>query len=146
MTRTSFVIDTNVVVSGVLTHDPSTPTAMILNAMLRGGFPFLLGPELLEEHRSVLLRPRIQRLHGLSAEEVDTLLTVLVALAQWREPGGAAAGAPDPGDDHLWRLLASTAGAALVMGDDLLVRQPPPYAPVLTPRASAERLAGAIGP
>ena len=150
MTQPSFVVDTNVVAGGLLTHDPSATTARILNAMLRGGFPFLLGPELLGGYRSVLLRPRIQGLHGLSAEEVDALLTALVALAQWREPGRTAAdtpaGAPDPGDDHLWRLLASTAGTVLVTGDELLQRRPPPFARVLTPRACAELLAKAPQP
>jgi uncharacterized protein len=146
VTQPSFVIDTNVVVSGVLTQDASAPTAVILDAMLRGRFPFLMGPELLGEVRSVLLRPRIRALHGLSAEEVDALLTTLVALARWHEPGEAAAGAPDPGDDHLWRLLASVPGSVLVTGDDLLQRRPPPFARVLTPRAFAELLADATEP
>ena len=94
------MIDTNVVVSGVLSGDPDSPTAWILDSMLKGVFPFLLSTPLMAEYRQVLLRPRIRRLHGLTEEEVDALLTEIIVNGIMREPE-IRTKAPDPGDNHL---------------------------------------------
>ena len=59
MSGPALVVDTNVVVSGLITSDATAPTARILDAMLRGELRFLLSEELLSEYRSVLLRPKI---------------------------------------------------------------------------------------
>lgn len=128
------VLDTNVVVAGILTSQPTSPTARIVDGMLAARFPFLLSMELLSEYREVLLRPAIQRLHGLGPDQVDRILTEIVANAAIREPGSAAA-APEPGDQHLWNLLACKPGAVLVTGDQLLLRDPPAAASVISPAA-----------
>ncbi len=62
MTLPVAVIDTNVVVSDLLTGEPVPPTAVLLDGMLRGRFTYLLSLELLAEYREVLLRPRIRRI------------------------------------------------------------------------------------
>jgi len=41
------VVDTNVVVAGLITQDPSSPTVRTLDAMLSGSLMFLMSPELL---------------------------------------------------------------------------------------------------
>jgi putative PIN family toxin of toxin-antitoxin system len=128
------IIDTNVVVSGLITGDEQSPVCRILDGMLEAGFEFLLSPALLKEYRSVLLRPKLQALHGLCEEDVDRLLAEIVVNAFWREPKPGAQ-APDPGDDHLWALLNSLRGAVLVTGDRLLLENPPGFASVLTPRS-----------
>lgn len=127
------VIDTNVVVAGLLTRESESPTARILDGMCRGAFAFLLSTALVAEYREVLLRRKIRALHGLSEGEVDDLLTALVTHAMMREPA-ARRGAPDPNDDHLWSLVLAEAGSVLVTGDQALARQPPPRTAVLTPR------------
>jgi predicted nucleic acid-binding protein len=76
-----FIIDTNVLVAGLITGDPASPAARIQDAMLGGGLPYLLSPALLEEYRAVLLRPKLRRAHGLTEIEIDTLLTEIVANA-----------------------------------------------------------------
>ncbi len=68
------VIDTNVVVSGLITGQTDSPPARIVDAMLRGDFPFLLSLDLLAEYRNVLLRPKIKKVHRLSEEEVDSII------------------------------------------------------------------------
>lgn len=141
MTPRPFVADTNVVVAGLLTANAESPTARLLDAMLRGRLFFLLSPALLAEYRAVLLRPRLARLHGLQADDVDALLEDIVANALWREPtGDAAHAAPDPGDDHLWALLAGDADAALITGDHLLLDRPRPGRAALTPAEAARVL------
>ena len=115
-----FVVDTNVVVAGLITRRADSPMAAVLDAMLAGSLIFLLSPDLIDEYRSVLLRPKLRALHGASAAAIDRLLEELTANAIWSEPvaGGAA---PDPGDDHLWRLLDTHAGSILITGDQVLL-------------------------
>ena len=75
------VVDTNVVVAGLISQTADSPVCRMLDGMLTGRFVFLLSVDLLDEYRRVLLRPTIQDLHGLSTEQVDTILTVLTANA-----------------------------------------------------------------
>lgn len=135
-----YVIDTNVLVAGLVTGDGAA-TAKIVDAMLDGRLAYLLSPALLHEYRSVLLRPRLSRLHGLTEPELDQLLTVIVANAVWREPpDDVAHPAPDPGDSHLWALLAQEDGCILVTGEQLLLQQPRPGSQVVTTAACASFL------
>jgi putative PIN family toxin of toxin-antitoxin system len=141
MKHSAAVIDTNVVVAGLLTASADSPTAWILDGMCRGAFPFLLSAALLAEYREVLLRRKIRALHGLGEREVDILLTTLAANAIVREPAPRT-GAPDPKDDHLWSLVQSETRAVLVTGDRALAEDPPPGIPVLAPRQFVELFAG----
>ena len=126
------MIDTNVVVSGVLSGDPASPTAWLLAGMLKGVFPYLLSMLLLAEYRQVLLRPKIRSLHGLTEEEVDALLTEIIVNGIMREPE-IRTKAPDPGDNHLWSLLESQDGAVLVTGDRALIKNSPAHLSVILP-------------
>ncbi|MDZ7758664.1 MAG: putative toxin-antitoxin system toxin component, PIN family [Desulfovermiculus sp.] len=127
------VVDTNVLVSGLLSQNAGSPLASILDGMLSGRLAFLLSPQLLAEYREVLLRPRVQRYHGLNAREVDAILTEIAIHGIWRESSEAVS-APDPKDDHLWRLLSAVPGTLLITGDRILLENPPEYASVLSPR------------
>lgn len=134
MIRRIFIIDTNVLVAGLITSDPTSPTVNILDTMLDGSLPFLLSPALLTEYRTVLLRPKLLRIHGLTESQIDTLLTEITANAIWREPPhDAAHSAPDSNDEHLWALLASEPSSVLVTGDRLLLENPRPGSSVVTP-------------
>lgn len=133
MTYAAAVIDTNVVVAGLLTGTSDSPTARILDGMCKGRFPFLLSTALLAEYREVLLRKKIRALHRLSEPQVDILLTVLATNAIVREPEPRT-GAPDAKDDHIWSLVQSEANCVLVTGDHALAGSPPPKSVVLQPR------------
>ena len=80
------VIDTNIVVAGLLTADAGSPTSRILDGMRQGALPFLLSTALLAEYREVLLRAKIRKAHGLSEREIDLLLTEIATHAIVREP------------------------------------------------------------
>lgn len=119
------LVDTNVVVSGVLAAAADSPTARILEAMAAGTLHFILSNDLLAEYRAVLLRPAIVARHNLTVAEVDAVLEDIVANAGWREP--AAAGPPPApcrplvaGDEHVLALLDAEPEAILVTGDRLL--------------------------
>ncbi|MBA4254622.1 MAG: twitching motility protein PilT [Polaromonas sp.] len=128
-----FVIDTNVVVAGLLASRPDSPVARILDGMLAATFSFVLSEPLLAEYRTVLLRPHLSKLHGLSEAEVDTVLQELAQHAivlttpdptQQRAAPSAPPLAPDPGDQFLWDLLATRADLVLVTGDKRLLATP----------------------
>jgi putative PIN family toxin of toxin-antitoxin system len=125
------VIDTNVVVSGVLTLRSESPTALILDAMLQARFRFLLSPAILEEYRSVLLRPKIRARHRLTEKEIDLILTEIAVNAAFREP---VSGPNSHGDDHLRLLLEVEPDSVLVTGDRPLFSDSRTRSRVLAPR------------
>ena len=127
------MVDTNVVVSGVISAGPESPPVRILDAMIDGRLLYLISGALFAEYSEVLRRPGVARLHRRTDDAIDRLLTVLAANGMWRQPA-AAAPAPDPGDNHLWALLASWPESRLVTGDRRLLDCPPRRGAVLTPR------------
>ena len=135
MTPGPAVIDTNVVVSGVLTRLAVSPTARVLDAMLNGDFRFLLSIELLAEYREVLLRPKIRRRHRLSDADVEAILTEIAADGIDLEPKRPPKERRRRGDEHLWELLAASPSAFLVTGDQRLIEEPVGGARVMTARA-----------
>ena len=91
------IIDTNVIVSGLLTRDPAAPTARLLNAVITGEIRPLLSPALVVEYRTVLVRPRIKTLHGLEETQIDALLADIIQHSMWREPANSGIEAPGYG-------------------------------------------------
>lgn len=119
-----FIIDTNVVVAGLLTAHADSPVARILDGMLSARFACVVSEALLAEYRAVLLRPKLCKLHGLSEQEVDTILTDIARHAIVMTPAIDAkviSIAPDPGDQFLWNLLYARSDLVLVTGDKLLL-------------------------
>ena len=139
------LLDTNVIVSGLIAADPNTPPARTLDTMLDGRIIYLMSGDLLDEYSNVLRRPRLVRRHGRTHEQLDRLLAdlvadliaELVANAIWHDPAHSG-DAPDPHDGHLWALLASHPQGMLVTGDRLLVENPPSGASVVSPRRFAD--------
>jgi predicted nucleic acid-binding protein len=127
------IVDTNVVVAGLLTHVDASPVARVLDGMLSAAFPFVISEALLAEYRAVLVRPRLCKLHGLSIAEVETVLVDLAQHAVVIEPV-ATGPAPDPGDQLLWELLAARADLRLVTGDKLLLRDAGMRGRVISPQ------------
>ncbi len=133
MTPPAAVVDTNVIVSGLIGSERESPTALILEAMLGGHFTYLLSLDLLAEYREVLLRPAIRRRHGLTEAEIEVIVTELALNGALHDPRPSAAALPDAGDRQVWALLEASA-AVLVTGDDALRRHAPEPARVLSPR------------
>lgn len=134
MTRPAVIVDTNVVVAGLLTAHEASPVARILDGMLAAAFPFVVSEALLAEYRTVLVRPNLRKLHGLTIAEVETILTDIAQHAIVLAPV-VAPPAPDPCDQLLWGLLAARADLLLVTGDKLLLRDAGMHGRVITPQA-----------
>lgn len=146
-TPRAVVVDTNVVVAALLTADRSSPTARVLDGMLKARFVFLLSELLLAEYRVVLLRPAIRDRHGLAEAEVDELLAEIVRNGIVRSPRHSAKNAPDTNapdrnDQHLWDLVGSEPGSVLVTGDLELAKDPPAGGQVLSAREFVRVLDG----
>jgi uncharacterized protein len=139
-----FIIDTNVVVAGLLTSSADSPVAAILDDMLRGRFRFALSEALLAEYRGVLLRQKLMRLHQLTESEIDAILTTLarhaIVLSAPTQPNKLVA--QDVGDQFLWDLLTSREDLILITGDKLLLQTGPLQPRVMTPLEFATRLLG----
>jgi predicted nucleic acid-binding protein len=135
-----YVVDTNVVVSGVLSFGRPSPPALVLAGMVDSRVPFALSADLLAEYRVVLLRPIVGERHVWTSADIDGLLAELTMAAYLRQP--PAEGGPDPddprpvaptGDDHVVRLLAHEPRAVLVTGDVALADAVRGWREVLTP-------------
>ena len=133
------IVDTNIVVSGLIGADRSSPPARILNAMLDGTLLYVMSGDLLDEYSSVLRRPALVRLHRCTDDEIDRILVRSVANSMWREPA-VDGDAPDSGDDHLWALLATFPQAHLVTGDELLLDNSPTSATVISARNFLDKM------
>jgi putative PIN family toxin of toxin-antitoxin system len=131
------IVDTNVVVAGLLTHQDTSPVARILDGMLGAAFSFVVSEALLAEYRAVLVRPALRKLHGLTVAEVDAILTDLAqhAIVLAPESTPPAPPAPDPGDQLLWDLLTARSDLVLVTGDKLLLRDAGMRGRVISPSA-----------
>lgn len=125
MSRPVYIVDTNVVVAGLVTADPASPVARVLDGMLAAAFPFAVSEQLLGEYRTVLLRPGLRTLHALSVDEIELLLTDLAQHAIVLEPAADCSvvpRAPDAGDQFLWNLLAGRPRLVLITGDKRLLQ------------------------
>ena len=138
MIRHPAVVDTNVVIAGLLTKSADSPTASMVNGMLSASFPFVLSETLLAEYAAVLFRPAIRKLHLLSEVELESILLEIARHAIVLDPSMGPK-SPDRGDQLLWDLLGARPDLVLVTGDKLLLRSVEFQGRVVTPR---EFLAG----
>lgn len=131
--RGPVIVDTNVLVAGLLTRDAQSPVARVLDAMLSAGFPFVVSESLLAEYRTVLIRLGLRKQHGMSVDEVEMLLTDIAHHAIVLQPAEGPV-VPDPGDQLLWDLLATRSDLTLVTGDMALQADKAMRRRVLSPR------------
>ena len=133
MTRTAVIVDTNVVVAGLITKRAESAVARILDGMLGAVVPFVVSEALLAEYRTVLVRQGLRKLHGLTVLQLDAVLTDIAFNAIVLNPARAPP-APDPGDQLLWELLAARSDLLLVTGDKLLLRDAGMRGRVISPQ------------
>lgn len=113
MTAPRVVLDTNVLVSGLL----GGSALGVIQRWRQGDFTLVVNPQIFEEYNSVLKRPKF----GLPESLVDELLTFIRERADWVEPQTQVKVARDPTDDKF--LEAALGGQAdyIVSGDNDLL-------------------------
>lgn len=105
------VIDTNVVVSGLLT--PRGNAALVLLAVHRGVLRPCVSVPILDEYAAVLARPKF----GFAAAEIDNALGLMRSQAEIAAPPPSPFVSPDPGDTKFIDCAVATSADFIVTGN-----------------------------
>jgi len=105
------VIDTNVMVSGVL--NPHGSPGRILNAILSGTLTVLHDDRILSEYREVLLRPAF----GFRRSDVDVLIDFVEAEGEHVSAESLTVVLPDPDDLPFLEVATTGRADALITGN-----------------------------
>lgn len=105
------VIDTNVMVSGVL--NPYGPPGRIVNALLSETITVLHDDRILSEYREVLLRPTF----GFSRSDVEILLDFVELTGEHVSAEPLSLVLPDPNDLPFLEVATSGGADALITGN-----------------------------
>jgi putative PIN family toxin of toxin-antitoxin system len=105
-----WVIDTNVIVSGLL--NPHGPPARVLDAVLKGRLKLVYDARILAEYRNVLSRPRLK----LTPARIQAFLAALGCQSAVT-PIAARAAAPDADDVVFVEAALATADRTIVIGN-----------------------------
>ena len=135
--RPRLVLDSGVYVSAAISG--AGAPAQLLGAAIEGRVGLLVSPQLVEELREVLGRPKLRR--WLTSDEARAFVEGVELLAELVQdpPADAAAGAcRDPDDDYLVALAEAHGAALLVSGDKDLLAVDRPGLDVRTPRAALD--------
>lgn len=123
------VIDTNVIVSALITRSPQSPVLQVVQRILSGRVCTLVNNEILAEYREVLARPKF----NLEQETVETVISELLkhSLNVDAPPSGVVL--PDPKDVVFYNVVLAKRddGAYLVTGN---IKHFPACSFVVTPR------------
>ncbi len=135
-----WVIDTNIVVSGLL--NPHGASARVLDAVLDGRVKLVYDARIMAEYRDVLHRPRLK----LAPEKITAFLSGLQS-QMVVTPSPLAAAGPDADDIVFVEAALATSDKTIVTGN--LADYPPGIlhgARVLTPAQAAAELAQDLHP
>jgi len=128
MTRLRVVLDTNVLVSGLVY--PGSLPGRIVAAWRQGGLEVVLSQHILDEFVRVL--PRLKQSRR-SAQEIRELADSLMFQADMVEPGGLPdTELRDPDDQPVLQTLLAAGAQYLVTGDKDLLALGERY-PIITP-------------
>ena len=68
------VIDTNVLVSALITHNPTSATSKVVNLLMEGGFIPLYDSNIIEEYQEVLHRAKFKLVPGVADALIEYIL------------------------------------------------------------------------
>jgi len=105
------VIDTNVMVSGVL--NPHGPPGRIVNSLLSETITVLHDDRILSEYREVLLRPTF----GFTRSDVEVLLDFVESAGEHVSAEPLSLVLPDPNDLPFLEVATSGSADALITGN-----------------------------
>ena len=134
------VVDTNVLVSGLISSDG--PPGQVVDSWLEGRYTLVTSLYLLEELTHVLPYPRIRTRLRLQNSEIEVLLAALLSEAEI-VPGrlDLAGVTRDPKDDAVVACAVEGAAEYIVSGeDDLLTLDPYQGISIVTPRRFIEMI------
>jgi putative PIN family toxin of toxin-antitoxin system len=109
--RLRVVLDTNVIVSAVLT--PGRIPASLVALAVQGAIQFFLSPEILEEYRQVLRRPAF----GFDSSAIDAFLDDLEKAATMVYPQNRATSALDDPDNRILECAEEAKAHYIITGN-----------------------------
>ena len=123
------VIDTNMIVSGVLPSRPDSPPKRIMESIINGRIVPIHSRYLLGEYRGVLQRDKFR----LDGNDVDILVGFLESVGVSVEPETCDYALPDPKDSPIYAVMMSSAeyNPYLVTGN---IRHFPETEKIVTPK------------
>lgn len=109
------VIDTNVLVSGLI--KPDGPTGVVLKDLRQGRFTIIFSSGLLQELVSVLTYPKLRTKYGLNRSAFEALLALLALRGDLIIPGQHVRICRDSDDDALFEAAIAGRADYIVSGD-----------------------------
>ena len=133
------VVDTNILVRALIV--PHGTVGPVLLRLRQGDYVLLYAHSLLEELVDVLNRPRIRLKYGLTEQDIETVVGLILLRGEAVAPQEQIAVCRDPRDDKFLQVAVSGKADVIVTGDeDLLVLHPFAGIPILPPAAFLEML------
>jgi putative PIN family toxin of toxin-antitoxin system len=108
----------------------------VLLRLRQGDYALLYSRSLLEELVDVLNRPRIRSKYGLTEQDIETVISLILLRGEAVDPQEQISACRDPKDDKFLEVAVSGKADVIVSGDeDLLVLHPFAGIPILPPAA-----------
>ncbi len=107
------VIDTNVLVSALITHNPQSPTAKVVRLLLNGEFLPLYESGIIEEYQEVLHRAKFKFLPGVA----DSLISFIKEHGIETSRTAFRESMPDENDRVFYEVSLSVDDSFLVTGN-----------------------------
>ena len=107
------IIDTNVLVSALITHNPQAATSTVVGLMLQGTFTPLYDGDVIEEYREVLHRDRFKLLPGV----VDSLISYIIEHGVEMSRTAFPEPMPDEDDRVFYEIALTNEDSFLVTGN-----------------------------
>lgn len=126
------VVDTNILVRALIM--PHGSVGPVLLQLRRGRYTLLYSQSLLVELVDVLNRPRIRMKYSLNAQDIHTVVSLILLRGEVVTEIEPIRACRDPKDDKFLEVAVSGKAEKIVSGDeDLLVLNPFYGIPILTP-------------
>ena len=135
------IIDTNVVVSGILTSN--SPPAAIIDAWIQDKFESIISADLEKEIRGVLQRPKVRKRIKNPGDVEVVLKLIFKKSLSFKPKVGNFPSLPDLADRFLFDLAVAANAEVIVTGDKaLLEMKPVGKMQVINPREFVGKLGG----
>lgn len=126
------VVDTSVLVRAVIM--PHGTVGPVLLRLRHGDYTLLYDQSLLEELLDVLNRPRIRHKYGLTEEDIETVVGLILLRGEAVVPEQRISACRDPKDEKFLEVAVAGKADVIVSGDeDLLALHPFAGIPILPP-------------